>query len=157
MKKSLGRVGMKVVGNYDNLQEYNKLDVVLYEGSSYVCHTTSEGNLPTDPDYWFLIASKGEIGPKGDQGETGLTGDTGLSAYELAVENGFTGDEEDWLEMLKGEIPVASSSLIGGIKVGNNLTITDGVLSADQQVNITISEDDPTGGSNGDIWFVYES
>ena len=33
----------------------------------------------------------------------GEKGDNGKSAYEIAVENGFTGSEVDWLESLKGE------------------------------------------------------
>ena len=33
----------------------------------------------------------------------GGTGQDGLSAYEIAVKNGFEGDEQEWLESLKGE------------------------------------------------------
>ena len=33
-------------------------------------------------------------------------GADGLSAYEIAVKNGFEGTEEEWLESLKGETPV---------------------------------------------------
>ena len=46
------------------------------------------------------------IGPKGDTGEQGLQGEqgkTGASAYEIALEMGFKGDEESWLDTLKGE------------------------------------------------------
>jgi hypothetical protein len=52
-------------------------------------------------------------------------------------------------------LPTASASTLGGVKVGNNLTMTDGVLSANQQYNITVSSSEPTGGADGDIWFVY--
>lgn len=54
----------------------------------------------------------GEQGPKGDTGEKGETGATGAqgaqgiqgkSAYEVAVDNGFVGNEEAWLASLKGE------------------------------------------------------
>lgn len=34
---------------------------------------------------------------------SGAKGDQGLSAYEVAVENGFTGTEEEWLDSLKAE------------------------------------------------------
>lgn len=34
---------------------------------------------------------------------TGTKGDTGSSAYDIAVENGFTGTEEEWLASLKGD------------------------------------------------------
>lgn len=33
-------------------------------------------------------------------------GADGLSAYEIAVKNGFKGTEEEWLDSLQGETPV---------------------------------------------------
>ena len=33
----------------------------------------------------------------------GSGGEPGKSAYEIAVENGYSGTEEEWLESLKGE------------------------------------------------------
>lgn len=42
-------------------------------------------------------------GKTGETGEKGDKGDRGKSAYELAVENGFFGDLEAWLNSLKGE------------------------------------------------------
>ena len=44
----------------------------------------------------------GETGPKGDAGEKGATGADGKSAYQIAVEKGFEGDETAWLASLKG-------------------------------------------------------
>ena len=38
--------------------------------------------------------------------EAGLQG---KSAYEIAVENGFQGTEQEWLESLKGETPNLAS------------------------------------------------
>ena len=44
---------------------------------------------------------------KGEPGDvttaTGLDGQNGLSAYEIAVNHGFSGSEEEWLESLKGQ------------------------------------------------------
>ena len=51
----------------------------------------------------------GAKGDKGEQGERGLTGANGVdgkdgkSAYQIAVANGFSGDEAAWLLSLKGE------------------------------------------------------
>lgn len=49
---------------------------------------------------------KGSIlGPQGDAGPRGAEGDAGSdgkSAYEVAVDNGFVGDETAWLASLKG-------------------------------------------------------
>lgn len=41
-------------------------------------------------------------GPKGEQGEKGKTGDAGKSAYEIAIDQGFVGTEEEWLNSLQG-------------------------------------------------------
>lgn len=55
---------------------------------------------------------KGETGEQGPQGPAGQNGTNGIngtdgsdgkSAYEIAVENGFVGDETAWLASLKGE------------------------------------------------------
>ena len=49
---------------------------------------------------------KGDTGAKGEpgiQGVAGEKGESGASAYELAVENGFSGTETEWLSSLKGE------------------------------------------------------
>lgn len=44
----------------------------------------------------------GAAGANGDKGDTGERGKDGKSAYEIAVENGYTGDKEQWLASLKG-------------------------------------------------------
>lgn len=46
---------------------------------------------------------QGETGPQGPTGETGATGPRGKSAYEVAVDEGFVGDETAWLASLRGE------------------------------------------------------
>lgn len=45
---------------------------------------------------------KGEVGSSGEKGDKGETGADGKSAYQIAVENGFEGTLEEWLESLKG-------------------------------------------------------
>lgn len=45
---------------------------------------------------------KGDTGPQGPQGEPGPQGIEGLSAYQVAVVEGFVGDEAAWLESLIG-------------------------------------------------------
>ena len=44
---------------------------------------------------------KGDTGDTGPQGADGFIGVDGMSAYEVAVENGFVGTEEEWLEYLR--------------------------------------------------------
>ncbi|WP_152597911.1 YadA-like family protein [Novilysobacter arseniciresistens] len=43
-----------------------------------------------------------EPGPEGPAGQDGVDGIDGRSAYEVAIENGFDGTEEEWLASLEG-------------------------------------------------------
>ena len=44
----------------------------------------------------------GKDGAQGPKGETGAAGADGKSAYQIAVDGGFEGTEEEWLTSLKG-------------------------------------------------------
>ena len=50
-----------------------------------------------------IEVSLGPRGRPGEDGGTGPTGNTGDSAYDIAVENGFVGTEQEWLDSLVGE------------------------------------------------------
>ncbi|WPH53996.1 hypothetical protein SHN02_09765 [Lacticaseibacillus paracasei] len=45
---------------------------------------------------------KGDTGKTGDKGDKGDTGDQGLSAYQVAVNAGFSGSVNQWLASLVG-------------------------------------------------------
>lgn len=44
----------------------------------------------------------GAVGPAGNNGADGKDGADGLSAYEIAVQRGFNGNEDAWLQSLQG-------------------------------------------------------
>lgn len=53
-----------------------------------------------------IQGERGPAGPQGEQGEQGPAGQDGApgkSAYEIAVEDGFSGNVYEWLESLKGD------------------------------------------------------
>lgn len=55
-------------------------------------------------------------------------GEQGLSAYEVAVKNGFLGTEQQWLESLRGQIDISSgerSSLADAGESGDISTTDD--------------------------------
>lgn len=72
---------------------------------------------------WMLQNVQGE---KGDTGATGLTGQNGangkdgingtngLSAYQIAVSNGFIGTEQQWIVSLKGATGLTGASGVNG-------------------------------------------
>ena len=62
---NLGRVVPIFKGDYNNNNEYKYLDVVLYNGSSYVVvKDSTTGNLPTDTEYWAMVAQAGTLSPE---------------------------------------------------------------------------------------------
>ena len=50
-----------------------------------------------------IQGERGPAGPEGPMGPEGPSGQNGKSAYEIAVEDGFSGNVYEWLESLKGE------------------------------------------------------
>ena len=76
-KQNLGRVAMVSKGEYSSATSYERLDIVTYEGSSYVCKKDSIGNLPTDAEYFDVLAEKGQSGENGTDGHDGVDGQDG--------------------------------------------------------------------------------
>ncbi len=76
----------------------------------------------TESDY--LAAIKGEKGDKGDPGTPGgpqgPQGADGKSAYEVAVDNGYTGTEAQWLQSLVG--PAGSADGDAWAVAGEDIT-----------------------------------
>lgn len=87
----VGKVVITPKGQYDSAKAYNKLDLVSYQGSSYLC--LHDGTTVAPPsDDWQVNGLKGQdgkdgkpgqngapgpIGPKGDTGATGPAGPKG--------------------------------------------------------------------------------
>lgn len=68
---------------------------------------------------------QGEVGPQGPQGNTGEQGDTGKSAYEIWLEVGNTGTEQDFLNSLKGQEGDSAYEIWKSISGNENKTITE--------------------------------
>ena len=51
-----GRVAPVPKGAYNNNTAYTRLDIVSYNGSSYICTQATTGNLPTNTTYWQMLA-----------------------------------------------------------------------------------------------------
>lgn len=96
--------GLVPRGAYDPATDYAVGDAVAYNGSSYVMHTDAPaGTLPTTSANWGLLAAKGTQGDPGNDGaDSTVPGPAGDSAYDIAVANGFVGDEAAWLASLQG-------------------------------------------------------
>jgi hypothetical protein len=66
-------------------------------------------------------AGGGSQGPKGDKGDPG---DDGLSAYQIAVANGFSGTEAEWLASLEGPQGPQGEPGSGGSSAWGDITGT---------------------------------
>lgn len=61
----LGKIAFTPKGEFDNLVEYEKLDIVNYLGCSWAsCINNNQGNIPVEGQYWTLVAAKGDKGDK---------------------------------------------------------------------------------------------
>jgi beta-glucanase (GH16 family) len=84
---NIGKVKITPKGDYNNATQYEVLDVVTYNGSGYIAKSSTVGNVPTDTNFWQLLASKGATGASG----TGGTGSS--SAWSDITEKPTTVDE----------------------------------------------------------------
>ena len=57
--RTLGPVGLNPLGDYNSQTEYEKLDVVLYQDSSYIALKPVQGIVPTNAEYWQKLVSGG--------------------------------------------------------------------------------------------------
>ena len=103
-----------------------------------------------------IISSKGDTGSKGDKGINGL------SAYDLAVLQGYTGTESEWRNSLKGEKGDKGASGYNGVDGSNGRKIDltkDITVSYGERPSVNLKEDgslnfnfpDIRQGLSGDI------
>lgn len=71
--------GYRHRGAWSPATAYVALDVVTYNGSSYLGRTASTNKLPTSSTYWSLLAAKGAPGATGGQGPAGPAGPAGAA------------------------------------------------------------------------------
>lgn len=67
-------------------------------GSTALVIATGEVYIKNSQGVWELLGSASSGGP-------GRPGKNGKSAYEIAVDNGFEGTEQEWLDSLQGYTP----------------------------------------------------
>ena len=117
----------------------------------------ADGLTPTigDNGNWYLgdadtgkpsRGDKGETGAKGEKGDTGATGAAGKSAYQYAVDGGYTGTEAEFAAKLAKE----------KFANPNALTFTgavEGSYDGSAPLSVAIpSGEGGTGGGSSDTW-----
>ena len=105
----------------------------------------------------FTLSNGNELNAgkvKGESGKDGSNGIDGKSAYEIAVANGYTGTETEWLESLRGKDGTNGSNGADGVSVTSAEINADGdliiTLSNGQSFNVgKIKENETTEGTEG--------
>ncbi len=75
------------------------------------------GNIKAKDSITGTLSSRGVL-----SGSLSVSMLDGKSAYEIAVKNGYSGTEEEWLESLKGE---SATIAVGTVETGSPLSITN--------------------------------
>ena len=113
-KIDLGRITPTYRGRYETNTSYSELDIVEFNGSSYIARKSVTGMTPgTDDTSWGLIANKGIKGDKGDKGDRGDRGPQGST--------GPAGDKGE-----KGEVDYSKA-----VTLENDQTISSKKIFAD--------------------------
>lgn len=94
---------------------------ILYQDADNVVLQTPTNNgdiveiiYVSKNEYESTLTGSGTVGPQGPQGDPGVNGQDGLSAYEVAVQFGYTGTETAWLSSLVGpQGPTGSTGATG--------------------------------------------
>jgi len=84
---NLGRVAIVPKGTWNASTTYKKLDLVTFEGSSYIALQNNSNKPVSNTTYWQKIAQKGDQGIQGIQGIQGETGN-GIASIELTNTSG---------------------------------------------------------------------
>lgn len=81
-----GRIGFLLKGDYNADATYDFLDVVHYNGSSYVAKKETTGNIPVyDNEFWHIFASGAQGGDSGDTTDyEDLSNKPSLNGVELS-------------------------------------------------------------------------
>ena len=108
---TVGKVALTPKGEYDESTTYERMDIVSYNGASYIIlKDETIGITPEEGNYYHLMADKGE---------------DGASAYEVAVDEGYAGTEEQWLASLKGDSGEAATVSIGTVTSGDTASVVN--------------------------------
>ena len=143
---NLGRIMPKYTGDYSTNVNYNTLDIVFYEGNSYIATQPSLRQTPAiDSEYWGLISGKGDKGatgltgatgpqgPKGATGATGPKGDTGPQGPK--GDKGATGPTgakgADGVVDYTKTVNTTGDQMVAGEKTFSNKLTVNGIVKAD--------------------------
>lgn len=106
----LGKVSPTPKGEYVSTQDYDRLDVVTYEGYPYLAKSNvPSGNLPTDELYWMPLLIGLDFAPGG----------YGLGAYGIYCSDCNSATKNGWYRFDANTLNIAPSASQGSLFVRN--------------------------------------
>lgn len=124
--------GVKIDGTSITINENGVITAHTTDGTKWFASESEPTENVSEGDFWLCTAigdnfcniyryvtdwSTLVCNIQGADGADGTNGTDGKSAYEIAVEQGYTGTEEEWLESLKGDSGDAATIEVGTISV----------------------------------------
>lgn len=145
---NLGRVLPVFRGTYNSTTQYLPLDIVYYNGSSYVAKQNALNILPTNIVYWQIVALKGELSPtlSPDQVNeiiTQIESDANfvVDASYVHTDNNFSNTYKEALDNIGNNIGT------GTLTIRRNNTAV-GTFNANSSENVSININVPTSISD---------
>ena len=134
---NLGKFIMQVRGSYSSSTTYNKLDVVYYNGGSYICKSNSTTNkVPTNTTYWQQMAAPGVATMTEEQKQEIIASLLSAGVIIDSDYNTFTTEEKEKLAGL-------NNPNNGTLTIKRN-NVTVGTFNANQSGNTTLNIIVPT-------------
>lgn len=137
---------LKVWEEYNGSKTYHPLNKVTYQGSSYICIAESEGNLPTDIEYWLMIAEKGKDGDGTgdmlksvyDTNDTGTVDNAERLGNKLPSEYALSGDIPSKVSELENDIGYITEEDIPDVDVSGKMDKSGGTFTGDVEHGFNI-------------------
>jgi hypothetical protein len=127
MSAIAGRVLLIPKGAYNALTLYAMLDVVSYNGNSYVAKKSTQGNTPSaDTEYWMILASGTSVASINDIGDVLITSATNgqVLKYDATLQRWINGDDAGGL-LPHLVITSETGATVTVVKGGDTITATE--------------------------------
>lgn len=156
--KILGKVVITPKGEFNEATTYQKLDVVSYQGSSYICLQETTGNLPTNTEYWQLIAQKGTDGVDGKDGTNGIDGKDGQDGVSATIQIGTVTTLEAEQNATVTNVGTSTNAIFNfGIPKGQDGEDATDSITSSTITSISVVDELPSSETNGVLYLVKES
>lgn len=137
---NLGRFAPIFRGNYNGTATYQPLDIVYYNGSSYVAKQTTSGRTPSNNMYWQIVALAGEFsGTLTPEQQNAIVAQI-ITSNDWVNDAAYTHTDNNFTDADKAAIESIGN---GNITIQRNNT-TIGEFSTNGASNHTINVNVPT-------------